>query len=511
MEANVPKKPKGFERFLHRVEVMGNRIPDPMLLFIYLCVIVIAASFICSIFNVSAVNPATGETVEVVNLFSKQGFLRMLTSAVTNFTGMSALGLTLTCMLGVGLCEASGLFNVALHGLATSSKGSDLKIIVVFTFVCIMADCTGGAGFVVMPPLGALIWAAMGRNPMAGMLAAYASVSGAFASNLLVTSMDVVNMSYTEASAQLINPDIALTPAMNWYFSAVSVVFLTFFSVWITVKVVEPRLGKYNGEYKEAAAAANPKDGKALKFAAISFLVYIALIAVLTVTGVLCDPETGSAIASAAPLMKGLTILIALMFAIPGIVFGFTSGRFKSFRDVAAGMSNAMAGMGNYIALFFFIAQFLSYFGWSNLGLIMAIGGASLLESSGLPIWLVLVLFIIMCGFLNLLIGSASTKWSLLSSVFVPMFMLLGYHPSLVQMAYRIGDAITNPICPTFAYFGMLLALAQKYDKKAGFGTLMSNMLPYVICYAVFMILQLLVWFFFKIPFGPNGPVLYAG
>lgn len=505
------KKPKGFERFLRKVEILGNKIPDPMLMFIVLALAVVVISGICSALGVSAVNPATGEVVEVVNLCSIDGMLKMLTKAVTNFTGMSALGLTLTCMLGVGLCESSGLFNVALKGLATNSKGSDLKVIAVFVFVCVMADCTGGAGFVVMPPVGALLWAAMGRNPMAGMLAAYASVSGAFASNLLVTSMDVVNMSYTEAAAQLVDPNIVLTPAMNWIFSAVSVVFLTIFSVLITVRVVEPRMGKYAGGYEAEKEEPNPRDGKALKAALVSFLVYIALVVVGVLTGVLCDPETGSAIASAAPLMKGLTVLIALMFAVPGITFGYASGRFTNFKDIAKSLSDSMAGMGNYIALFFFIAQFLSYFSWSNLGLILAIFGADALEASGLPIWVVLVLFVIMCGFLNLLIGSASTKWSLLSSVFVPMFMLLGYHPALVQMAYRIGDAITNPICPTFAYFGMLLALAQKYDKKSGFGTLMSNMLPYVICYFVFMVIELLFWFFLKIPFGPGGPVLLNG
>ena len=223
------KKTGLLERFLHGVEVMGNKIPNPMLLFIYLSIAVIAISAICAIFHVAAVNPVTGETVEVVNLFSKAGFVKMLTTFVTNFTGTSALGLTLTCMLGVGVAEASGLFHVALRGLA-QAKGSDMKVIGIFTFVCVMADCTGGAGFVVMPPLGALIWAAMGRNPMAGMLAAYASVSGAFASNLMITSMDVVNMGYTEAAAQLLMPEIALSPSMNWYFSAVSVVFLTFFS-----------------------------------------------------------------------------------------------------------------------------------------------------------------------------------------------------------------------------------------------------------------------------------------
>ncbi len=504
-EKKVKKSP--IEAFLHGVEVMGNKIPHPMLLFIYLCIIVIAVSGICSLFHVSAVNPVSGETVEVVNLFSRDGFVKMLTSFVSNFTGISALGLTLTCMLGVGVAEASGLFHVALKGLA-KTKGSDLKVISVFTFVCIMADCTGGAGFVVMPPLGALIWAAMGRNPLAGMLAAYASVSGAFASNLMITSMDVVNMGYTEAAAQLLLPEISLSPSMNWYFSAVSVVFLTIFSTLITVKVVEPRMGRYTGSYHEEAGEDQPLDGKGLKAALIAFLLYIAFVVVLSVTGVLAD-ETGSLLNSKAPLMKGMTVLIALMFAIPGIAFGFASKRFKKFDDVAAAMTTAMAGMAGYIALFYFIAQFLKYFEWSNLGLILAINGANILEASGLPVWIVLILFVIMCCFLNLLIGSASTKWSLLSSVFVPMFMLMGYSPALVQMAYRIGDAVSNPICPTFAYFGMLLALAQKYDRKAGFGTLMSNMMPYVIAYFIFMVAQLLIWFFLGLPLGPASSVFF--
>ena len=235
----------------------------------------------------------------------------------------------------------------------------------------------------------------------------------------------------------------------------------------------------------------------------------LALIVVLCVTGVLAD-ETGSLLNSKAPLMSGMTVLIALMFAIPGIAFGYASGRFKKFDDVAAAMTSAMAGMAGYIALFYFIAQFLKYFDWSNLGLILAIKGAGALEASGLPIWLILVIFVIMCGALNLFIGSASTKWSILASVFVPMFMLMGYSPALIQMAYRIGDAFTNPICPTFAYFGMLLALAQKYDKKAGFGTLMSNMMPYVIAFFLFMVVELLVWFFFGLPLGPNSSVFFS-
>ena len=496
------------EKFLHFVEVLGNKIPNPLLMFIWLSAAIVLLSGICSFFGVSEINPVTNKSVQVVNLFSKQGLVRMLTEFVNNFTGIPALGLTLTCMLGVGIAENAGFFHAALRGLA-NSKGSDLKVIAIFVFACVMADCTGGAGFVVMPPLGALIWASMGRNPMVGMLAAYASVSGAFASNLMITSMDVINFGFTEAAARLLLPDISLSPSMNWYFSAVSVIFLTLFSTLITVKIVEPRLGTYKGDYKESMTAQGDQEQKGLKAALISFVIFVAVVGFLCVTGVLAD-KNGSLLASKAPLMKSMTVLIALMFAIPGLAFGYTAGTFKDFNDVANAMTKAMAGMANYIAMFYFIAQFLKFFSWSNLGLIIAIKGANALKFSGLPVSMILVLFVCMSMLLNLLIGSASTKWSLFSSIFVPMFMLMGYSPALVQMAYRIGDAVTNPICPTFAYFGMLLALAQRYDKKAGFGTLMSNMMPYVLGFFFFMVAELLIWFFLDLPLGPGAGVHFS-
>lgn len=499
-----------FNRFLEGVEYLGNKIPDPMVLFVALSVITIMLSFILSRAGFSGINPATGEEVTVYNLLSPEGLVKILTTAVGNFTGLSALGMVLVCMLGVGVCDSSGLFNVSLRNVVEGSKGSNLKIIVIFVFMCVMADAAGGTGFVVMPPLGAMIFMAMGRNPLAGMLCAYGSVSGAFASNLLVTSMDVVNLSFTETAAHLVDPDMALSPAINWYFSAFSVITLTIVSVLVTIHIVEPRMGKYRGGgMKETVSQVTDREKKALRWAGISVLIYLGLILWGTVPsdGLLRDPATGSPITSSAPLMTALPLLIALLFFIPGVVYGKCSGTYKRVKDVTAALGKSMADMGPYIALIFVAAQFLKYFEWSNIGIILAIKGADWLEVSGLPIPAVLVLFIIMCALINLLIGGASTKWAILSPIFVPMFMFLGYHPALAQMAYRIGDAITNPICPTFAYFGMLLALAQKYDKEAGFGTLMANMLPYTLAFFAFMTVQLLVWFFAGLPFGPGAPV----
>lgn len=497
-----------FSSFLSVVEKIGNKIPDPMLLFIYLCIGVIVFSFIGAKVGFSAINPTSGELVETYNLLSKEGFIRMLTSAVSNYTGVSALGLVLVCMMGVGLCDASGLFTVTFRGLVDKSKGSDLKIITVFCFLCVMADCAGGTGFVVMPPLAAIVWSSMGRNPLAGMLTAYAAVSGAFASNLLVTSQDVLNLSFTQEAANLLDPELQLTPAMNWYFSAVSTIILTIVTVLICVKIVEPRLGKYRGNVTETAIETTQKEIVALRNAGISLIAYIIIVVALVMSGVL-RTDGGSVLSSSSPFMKSLTLLIALMFAIPGVTFGFSSGRFTNFRDVSAALTQSMASMGNYVALIFFVGQFLNYFNWSNLGIILAVKGATALEASGLPSWAILVIFVLMSSILNLFIGSASNKWSVLSTVFVPMFMIMGYHPALIQMAYRIGDAVTNPLCPTFAYFGMLLATAQKYDEKAGFATLMSNMMPFTLAFCGYMIIQLLFWFFFNIPLGPGGPIHY--
>ena len=504
---------KLMEKFLHCIEVVGNKIPEPMLLFVYLSMLTVILSAFLAHIGFQAVNPATHKVVGIYNLLSVNGFLRLLTTAVKNFTDMPALGMVLVCMLGVGMCEKSGLFSALLQQMVVERHVSNLKVVSVFIFACVMADAAGGTGFVVMPTLGAILFKAIGWHPIAGMCAAYASVSGAFASNLLVTSMDVVNLSFTEAAAKLVDPNIMLSPAINYYFSAFSVITLTIVSVTITFKIVQPRLGVYQSDTEIVDQKDLPRttaiERNSVRYALYSTVAYIVLLLILTIpqNGILRDSKTSSLLVSSAPLMKSLPLLIALLFFIPGTVFGYVSHKFQSAKDIAGALGKSMAEMGSYIALIFFIAQFLKLFAWSNIGIIFAIKGAEFLNDSGFPISIVLILFVIMCAIINLVIGGASTKWAILSPVFVPMFMFLGYHPALAQMAYRIGDAITNPLCPTFAYFGMLISLAQKYDRNTGVGTMMANMFPYTMAFFISMVVQLLVWFYFQIPFGPGAPL----
>lgn len=498
-----------FEKFLSGVEYVGNKVPHPTLLFVWLMIITVLLSFVCSLCGVSAINPVTGETIQVYNLLSVDGFIKMLTTAQSNFTSLSALGMVLVCMMGVSLCEQSGLFRVALKGTVEKSKGSDLKVMVIFFICCVLADCAGGVGWVVLPPLGAMIWLSMGRNPLAGMFAAYATTASAFCANILITSMDIMNLGYTQAAIDLLDSSYLLPASCNWYFSSVSAVLLVPASLLVTIKVVEPRMGKYDPAHAEEGAITpdtptTDQEMKALKKAAVSFVGFLLAVVILTVTGVLRDPATGSATASSAPLMKGMSILIALMFAIPGSVYGFSTGKFRNFADLAEGLAIAMSTMGGYIAMFFFMAQFMCYFDWSNLGLILAVKGANALEASGLPVVVVLVVFILFIAILNIPVGGAPTKYAVIAPIFVPMFMLLDYNPALLQMAYRIGDACTNPITPTFAYFGMLLTLGQKYDKRLRFGSLFANMTPYCICSFLVMTALFVIWFLLKLPLGPG-------
>ncbi|MEJ8729649.1 AbgT family transporter [Flintibacter sp. HCN-6482] len=501
-------KKKSTLGFYERVEKIGNKIPNPMVFFVWFAILVIVLSWVCTAARVTAVNPATGEVVVPYNLLSREGIVRMLTSMVSNFQTLSVLGPVLVCMFGVGICERSGLFRVVLQKVVESSKGSDLRVLLVFTFVAVLADAAGGTGYVVMPILGSALFASMGKPAVAGALCGYATVSGAFCANLLLTNMDVVNASFTVAAAQTLDPDFTASPAMTYFFSATSVFILTAASLFVTTRIVEPRLrNRPNVVVTERQIAElTPEENRGLRAALIAVLVYLAIILVMCIpsNGWLRDPETGGLVIAAAPLMQGLPFFIALLFFIPGVAYGFRSGHFKTSNDLVDAMGNAMVDMGPFVALCFVIAQFLAYFEWSNLATILAIKGAELLESSGLPPLAIMLLFILLCAFLNLFVGSASAKWGLMSSVFVPMFMLLGYHPAVTQMCFRVGDAASDPITPAYAYFAMLLSLCKKYDKDFGFGTLISNMLPYSLTFLACYMIQFIIWFVFQIPLGPG-------
>ncbi|WP_079710661.1 AbgT family transporter [Paraliobacillus ryukyuensis] len=496
-----PKKRGLFNRFLDFIEKYGNKLPDPIMLFVGITIIILLASALFSTLGTSAVNPATNEEIAVVNLLNGAGLIKILQNLVTNFTSFPPLGLVLVVMLGVGLAESTGL--IAAFMKTTILNAPKKLILPVIVLVAMVGNAAADAAMVVLPPIVAMIFVALGRHPIAGLAAAYASVAGGFSANLILSMLDPLVAGFTQTGAQIIDPEYVANPAMNYYFLVISCLILVPVAVFVTTKIVEPRLGHYEGEEIEMEKV-TPSEKKGLLWAGISLAVLAITMAFLTIPSgaLLRHPETGSLTTS--PFMDGIVPLMMVFFLVPSLFYGFATKTLQSSKDVADHLGQAMASMGTYIVIAFVAAQMIAFFNWSNLGPVVAIKGAEFLQNIGLTGLPLLLGFVIIAALINLVIASSSAKWAILAPVFVPMFMLLGYSPAFTQAAYRVGDSITNPITPMLAYFAIALTFAQKYDKKIGIGTFMSSLLPYSIAFAIVWIILFIVWYFFGLPLGPG-------
>ncbi|HWO78241.1 MAG TPA: AbgT family transporter [Bacillus sp. (in: firmicutes)] len=501
---NKVRKKSLFYRFLDWIEVNGNKLPDVLTLFVIFTAIILVVSAIGSAAGWTAVNPATKEKIEAVNLLNGEGIKRILSEMVNNFVNFPPLGLVLVVMLGVGLAESTGLISAFMRRVVLAAPTK--LILPIIVLIGIVGNAAADAALIVLPPVAAMIFLALKRNPIAGLVAAYAAVAGGFSANIMINLLDALLAGFTESSAQIIDPEFKANPAMNYYFLLASTFVLLPVAVFVTTKIVEPRLGAYTGiipeDQDDTSLTSDEKRG--LRWATISLSVYVVILLALTVpsNALLRDPETGSLIVS--PFMDSLVAIMFLFFFIPALAYGIGSKSIKSDRDVAEQLSKAMSGMGYYIVLAFIAAQMITYFNWSNLGAIIAIKGAELLQNIGLTGLPLLIGFIIFTALVNLLVASSSAKWALLGPVFVPMFMILGYSPAFTQVAYRIGDSITNTITPMLAYFAILLSFAKKFDKNMGVGTLISSLIPYTFAFGIFWIILFSIWYLLGLPLGPG-------
>ncbi len=505
------------DALLDRVERAGNRLPHPLILFFIMALFVIIISAVVATAGVTVEHPTTGETIEAFNLISVEGFQRILTEAVDNFTGFAPLGVVLVAMIGVGVADYGGLITALLKKVIMGTPEKYITSAVVFAGI--MSNLASDAGYVVLVPLGAVIFKAMGRHPIVGLAAAFAGVSGGFSANLLLGTLDPMLAGITEEAAHIIDPDYFVDPSVNYYFMIVSTFVITMVGTLITERVVAPRFGTYSpeksasedggpGASEEELEDLKPEEKRGLRSAGLWFLVCVGLLILGTVPewGIL-RTEAGELIDAASPFMAGMVPIITLFFIIPGIAYGRKAGTITSSDDVAEFMEQAMEDMGAYVALAFAAAQFVEYFSWSNLGEILAIAGADFLEAigfTGLPLILV---FIIVSGFINLFVGSASAKWAIMAPVFVPLLMQLGYSPEFAQMAYRIGDSTTNIITPLLPYFPIIIAFAKKYDEDIELGTIISTMVPYSVGFMLAWTVLLIIWFALGLPLGPAGTI----
>ncbi|EJF09641.1 MULTISPECIES: AbgT family transporter [Pontibacter] len=500
----IKKKKSGIDKFLSIVERIGNALPHPATLFAGFALLVIILSWVASLFDLAVTHPGTGKIITPVNLLSTEGLHMILTRMVTNFTDFAPLGTVLVSLLGIGIAEGTGLIGAVLRLVVLSSPKRLLTFVIVFAGV--ISNTASEVGYVLLVPLAAVIFLAAGRNPLAGLAAAFAGVSGGYSANLLLGTIDPLLAGLSTEAARIIDADYTVNPAANYYFMFVSTFLVAGLGTWVTEKIVIPRLGEYNGDEKpQSIDRLNSQEKRGLLYASLAILASIAFVlgGLLPEDGYLRNPETGEILNS--PFMSGIVAFIFLLSAIGGIAYGIGAKTIKNDSDVMRGMSKSMETLGSYIVLVFFAAQFVAYFNWTNLGLILAINGADVLQTMGLSEIPLMIMFILVAAVINLVMGSASAKWAIMAPVFIPMFMLLGYSPEFTQVAYRIGDSVTNIISPMMSYFALIVAFIQRYDKNAGIGTVISTMLPYSIVFFIGWVVLLIVWIIIGLPIGPGA------
>lgn len=498
-----------FNRFLTLVEKAGNALPHPATLFAAFALAAIFLSGLAHWLGWEAVHPVTEEVVKPVNLLSQEGLHRILREMVTNYTSFAPLGIVLVAMLGIAIAESSGLLHTSIRLLVLSAPRRLLTMILVFAGV--MSNVGSDVGYVLLIPLAGVIFATIGRHPIAGMAAAFAGVSGGFSANLLIGTVDPLLAGLSEEAAHIVDTSYSVNPTANYYFMCVSTFVITLAGTWVTEKVVAPRLGEYarkDEEKVEKIERLTREEKRGLLYCTVTMVVLTAVVlwGILPADGFLRGDD-GSVLNS--PLIEGVVVLLLLAAGGAGLAYGIGAGKFKNDSDVVKGMETGMKTLGMYLVLVFFAAQFVSYFKWSNLGQIIAIQGAELLSQSGLGLIPLMILFILLSASINMMMGSASAKWALIAPVFVPMFMFLGYSPELTQLVYRIGDSITNIISPMMSFFALIIAFIQKYDPRAGIGTIIATMLPYTIAFFIAWAILLIAWILLGAPLGPGAGLYY--
>jgi aminobenzoyl-glutamate transport protein len=513
--STVKQKHKTFlDRFLDFIEKAGNKLPDPAMLFFFLMLITWVLSALLSPIDFDAIDPRSGNELRIQNLLTGAQLAAFLANMTQVFINFPPLGVVLLAMLGVGVAEHSGFINAGLKFLLGITPKMLLTPILVL--VAIVSHTAADAGYVLVIPLGGVIFYAAGRHPLAGIAAAFAGVSGGFSANFIPSSIDPLIQSFTQSAARIMDPEVLLNPLNNIYFTGLSSVVVIAVVWYLTDRVIEPRLNKNvkvddNLEDIPTMDKLNSKEQKAFW---IAFFTMFALLILLVLWAIpndsaLRDPE-GELTSFGAPLMKSIVPLIFVIFWVPGFVYGFASGTYKSLKDMVASMSKAMGSMAYYIVMAFFCALFINAFTLSNIGSLTALKGANFLQALDLPAQITIVGIVILTAFVNLLVGSASAKWALISPIFVPMLMQLGISPDLTQAAYRVGDSVSNIITPLLPYFPLIVVFCQKYVKSTGIGTLVSIMLPYSLILLVTWTIFLLLYWTIGIPLGLQATYEYV-
>ncbi len=494
----------GSSGILGWIERMGNRLPHPFWIFIWICILIVVLSAFAGLWGVSAVDPSTGQRVEAVNLVSADGLRLFVERMVTNFAHFAPLGLVLVMLMGVSIAERSGLLAAILRGMAFAVPRR-----IVFPVIFIIGACGNigsDAGIVIIPPIAAMIFAQMGISPIAGLIAGYAGATAGFTANFFIAGTDVLMAGISSEVTSNMVGGKEVSATANWYFMIASTLMIGLGGAFIVKRFTIPSCARFEINPDAATTpqphTATPQEKRGKLHAAIAFLVVLGLVLLTTVPSwaPLRDPVTGGLVPS--PFLRGLVPILFFAFAIPGYFYGRAVGTITKPNDVLKHMEHGMKELSGYIVLMLVVAQFINLFAWSRLDTILAIKGANFLQSSGLTGPVLFILFMVMVAAVNIFMGSGSAKWAIFAPIFIPMLAQLNYSPAFVQLLYRIGDSITNCISPLYIYFPLLLGWIHKYNSRIGIGTIISLLIPYSVILFIMWIALLLIWYALGLPIG---------
>lgn len=510
MSENTPQEKTEKKGFIQKFAAFGNKFPHPIVLFLWAILVVLVLAWI---FNGTEFTIPGNETPsKITSLFNAAGLQYILTTLFSNFSGMSIVPILIAMAAAVGIGEKAGFWEALI--VRCFKNIPDKLLIFLFLFICINGNLMSDASLIIFPTLGAILFQSRKKSPLLGITLAYCGYLGGLSANVLLASTDANVSALTETAMQTldITKNLTITVASNWFFMAASAVMLAAVGTFITLRFVEPAVNKepnvdWEAEFDPAALEVTKEQTKGLRAAGIAALVYIALVLLCVVpkNGILRNADGG--ILPKSPFMSSIVPLLALLFALLGIVYGKAAKTLTGSTNVIGAAIKGINSITSALLAIFVAAQFNAYLTKTNLASYIAVSGANWLKNmnlSGIPTVVALVFFVMI---LNIIAGSVSAKWAMISTIVVPMMALLGYHPAYAQCVYRVGDALTNSINPIMYYIPMILAVVRKYKKDAGIGTVIAYQFPYFVAFTIMWTAMLILWFVTGWPLGPGGPV----
>ncbi len=494
-------------RFLATIERVGNKLPHPFFLFVYLAIFIVFASATLNYFDFQTINPKTGILSPIRSLLSDDGIVYLFTNMVSNFVNFPPLGTIVVVMLGIGLTDKVGLLSKLMQQTVAKAPKHLLTFSVFLAGIC--GSIASDANYLILIPLVAMIFHSMGRNPIAGAAAAYAAAGAGYDASLFVTAGDAIFAGIATDAARIINPDAYVSPVDNYYFVVASVLLLSVVGTLIIDKIVEPRLNRLQPVSNMVISVPSmdisitPNEKSGLKLVGWFTVVYIGIIFLLIYpdSSAFRNSE-GGLIPS--PFMKSFVPFLFVYFILIGIIYGKKAGVIKKLEDIPDLMASSIKGLATTLVLFFSISQFIAYFKWTGIGNLIAFEGAGFLQSTGFTGYSLIVAFILVTAVMNIFMTSGSAQFALFAPIFIPMLMHLDINPAFTLAMFRIGDSATNIISPMSPYFSVALVYMQQYQPNLRIGTLMATMLPLAIGFLVCWTLFLLLWTSFDFPVGPG-------